>query len=71
MLSALQHAQMRLDYTFTEQDFLEGKVGQMMVADDFRFGENVSQPILMYFVYPTSCQSQTNLDQYMMPKRSP
>ena len=71
MLSALQHAQMRLNYTFTEQDFLKGKVGRMMVADDFRFEENISQPLLMYFVYPTLCQSQISLDQHAMPKESP
>ena len=42
VLSVIQHAQLRLHYEFTEQDFLDGKVGEKLVPEDFDFEENVS-----------------------------
>ena len=42
VLTAIQSAQERMHYEFTEEDFLEGKVGRMMKPEDFNFDENVS-----------------------------
>ena len=67
VLSALQHAQLRLNYTFTEQDFLEGKVGAQMKPEDFNFEENVSNIILMSFTCPICCTTQNGLDKSLMP----
>ena len=47
VLSAIQHAQLRLKYEFTEADFLDGKVGEKMVPEDFDFEENVSNSLFM------------------------
>ena len=42
VLTAIQSAQMRMGYEFTEDDFLEGKMGVLMKPEDFNFEENVS-----------------------------
>ena len=47
VLSAIQHAQLRLKYDFTEADFLDGKVGEKMIPEDFNFDENVSYSLVM------------------------
>ena len=47
VLSAIQHAQLRLKCDFTEADFLDGKVGEKMVPEDFNFDENVSYSLVM------------------------
>ena len=46
VLQAIQHVQLQLDYTFTKEDFLQGKVGAKMIQEDFNFEENVSQHLL-------------------------
>ena len=46
VLQAIQHAQLWLDYTFTKEDFLQGKVGTKMIQEDFNFEENVSHHLL-------------------------
>ena len=46
VLSAIQAAQLRMDYIFTKEDFSEGKVGAMMKLEDFNFKENVSYYLL-------------------------
>ena len=52
VLTAITHAQERLNYIFTKEDFKEGKVGSMMVAIDFDFEEVVSLPFyILKFVY--------------------
>ena len=46
LLTALQAAQQRLDYIFMKEDFSQGKVGSMMIPEDFNFEENVSTNLL-------------------------
>ena len=42
VLTALNHAQMRLKRTFTEEEFTSGEVGKLMIAEDFNFEMTVS-----------------------------
>ena len=42
VLTALNHAQMRLKRTFKEEEFTSGEVGKLMIAEDFDFETTVS-----------------------------
>ena len=42
VLAALQHAQLRLGRDFTREEFVEGKVGNFMLPEDFKPEETVS-----------------------------
>ena len=42
VLTALQHAQLRLGRDFTCEEFVEGKVGSFMLPEDFKPEETVS-----------------------------
>ena len=42
VLTALNHAQMRLKRTFKEEEFTSGEVGKLMTAEDFNFETTVS-----------------------------
>ena len=42
VLTALNHAQMRLKRTFKEEEFTSGEVGKLMIAEDFNFEMTVS-----------------------------
>ena len=44
VLTALNHAQMRLKCTFKEEEFTSGEVGKLMIAEDFNFETTVSSP---------------------------
>ena len=48
VLSAIQHTQHRLQYEFTADDFLHGKVGEYMLPDDFDFEKTVSSMNLLF-----------------------
>ena len=37
VLAAIQHAELRLDHSFTKEEFLEGSVGAFMAPEDFDF----------------------------------
>ena len=50
MLQAIQHAELRLGYKFSKEDFSEGRVGGMMAPEDFNFEENVSTKQLTLIV---------------------
>ena len=42
VLTAINHAQMRLKRTFKEEEFSSGEVGKLMIAEDFDFETTVS-----------------------------
>ena len=42
VLATLQHAQLRLGRDFTREEFVEGKVGNFMLPEDFKPEETVS-----------------------------
>ena len=44
VLTAINHAQLRLKRTFKEEEFTNGKVGKLMIAEDFDFETTVSFP---------------------------
>ena len=61
VLSAIQHAQLRLKYDFTEADFLDGKVGEKMVPEDFNFDENISYSLVMVSQLCPTSEPDTNI----------
>ena len=63
VLTAIQSAQLRMGYEFTENDFLEGKVGALMKPEDFNFEENVSSIV-------TVVDSTTNVHTTLILNRS-
>ena len=63
VLTAIQSAQLRMGYEFTESDFLEGKVGALMKPEDFNFEENVSTIV-------TVVDSTTSVHTTLIPNRS-
>ena len=42
VLTAINHAQLRLNRTFKEEEFANGQVGKLMIAEDFDFEKTVS-----------------------------
>ena len=42
VLTAINHAQLRLNRTFKEEEFTNGQVGKLMTAEDFDFEKTVS-----------------------------
>ena len=42
VLTAINHAQLRLGRTFKEEEFTSGQVGKLMIAEDFDFEKTVS-----------------------------
>ena len=42
VLTAINHAQLRLKRTFKEEEFTNGEVGKLMIAEDFDFETTVS-----------------------------
>ena len=44
VLTAINHAQLRLKCTFKEEEFTNGEVGKLMIAEDFDFETTVSFP---------------------------
>ena len=42
VLTAINHAQLRLKQTFKEEEFTSGEVGKLMIAEDFDFETAVS-----------------------------
>ena len=42
VLTAINHAQLRLKRTFKEKEFTNGEVGKLMIAEDFDFETTVS-----------------------------
>ena len=42
VLTAINHAQLRLKRTFKEEEFTSGEVGKLMIAEDFDFETTVS-----------------------------
>ena len=42
VLTAINHAQLRLNRTFKEEKFANGQVGKLMIAEDFDFKKTVS-----------------------------
>ena len=43
VLTAINHAQLRLGRTFKEEEFMSGQVGKLeMIAEDFDFKKTVS-----------------------------
>ena len=52
VLTAINHAQLRLNRTFKEEEFANGEVGKLMIAEDFNFETAVSQ--LFYGLESTS-----------------
>ena len=64
VLTAITHAQERLGYIFTEEDFKEGKVGSMMVAADFDFEEAVSLLFTNSGLFNISFSMYTNSSLY-------
>ena len=42
VLTAINHAQLRLGRTFKEEEFMSGQVGKLMIAEDFDFEKTVS-----------------------------
>ena len=39
---AINHAQLRFKHTFKEEEFTNGEVGKLMIAEDFDFETTVS-----------------------------
>ena len=58
VLATLQHAQLRIGRDFTHEEFIEGKVGDFMLPEDFKPKETVSNlthiPILIVQALPSS-----------------
>ena len=46
VLTAINHAQLRLKHTFKEEEFTNGEVGKLMIAEDFDFETTISFPFL-------------------------
>ena len=46
VLTALNHAQMRLKHTFKEEEFTSREVGKLMIVEDFDFETAVSSLLL-------------------------
>ena len=42
VLTAINHAQLRLKQTFKEEEFTSSEVGKLMIAEDFDFESTVS-----------------------------
>ena len=42
VLTAINHAQLRLNRTFKEEEFANGQVGKLMIAEDFDFEKTMS-----------------------------
>ena len=42
VLTAINHAQLRLGQTFKEEEFTSGQVGKLMIAEDFDFKKTMS-----------------------------
>ena len=42
VLTAINHAQLRLGRTFKEEEFRSGQVGKLMIAEDFEFEKTMS-----------------------------
>ena len=42
VLTAINHAQLCLNWTFKEEEFANGQVGKLMIAEDFDFEKTVS-----------------------------
>ena len=42
VLTAINHAQLRLNQTFKEEEFANGQVGKLMIAEDFDFEKTMS-----------------------------
>ena len=42
VLTAINHAQLQLNRTFKEEEFTNGQVGKLMIAEDFDFEKTVS-----------------------------
>ena len=51
VLTAINHTQLRLNCTFKEEEFANGQVGKLMIAEDFDFKKTVSLTFYkLYFV---------------------
>ena len=59
VLAAIQHAELRLDHSFTKEEFLEGSVGAFMAPEDFDFEVTVRKytnldPAIHLVTFPNS-----------------
>ena len=63
MLTAINHAQLRLKRTFKEEEFANGEVGKLMIAEDFNFETVVSlvQSRTRVSTFLTSISSRTRV----------
>ena len=64
VLTAINHAQLRLNRTFKEEEFPNGQVGKLMIAEDFDFEKTLSLIFfykLEFCFLPASLESRTRV----------
>ena len=63
VLMAINHTQMRLKRNFKEEEFSSGKVGKLMIAEDFNFETTMSllQPRTRVSSFTASTSSRTRV----------
>ena len=63
VLTAINHAQLRLNQTFKEEEFANGQVGKLMIAEDFDFEKTVSLTFykLEFVLLPASLELRTRV----------
>ena len=70
VLTAINHAQLHLNRTFKEEEFANGQVGKLMIAEDFDFEKTVSFNFTNSSLFLNSFSLVTNPSSHFFPTRN-